>query len=111
MNQDIEAIKSEALAELEAAAGPEDVKEISVRYLGRKGRITQFLRGISALPAAERPGAGKRANEVKGELEAACEATLERLADVELDRKVLAELAVSDPSAFSRLAGLASAQL
>lgn len=33
-----------------------------------------------------------------------------RLADVELDRKVLAELAVSDPSAFSRLAGLASAQ-
>ncbi len=80
MNQDIEAIKSEALAELEAAAGPEDVKEISVRHLGRKGRITQFLRGISALPAAERPGAGKRANEVKGELEAACEAALERLA-------------------------------
>jgi len=80
VNQDIEAIKSEALAELEAAAGPEDVKEISVRHLGRKGRITQFLRGISALPAAERPGAGKRANEVKGELEAACEAALERLA-------------------------------
>ena len=34
-----------------------------------------------------------------------------RLADVDLDRKVLAELAVSDPTAFSRLAGLASAQL
>ncbi|MFP4306338.1 MAG: phenylalanine--tRNA ligase subunit alpha [Desulfococcaceae bacterium] len=80
MNQDIEAIKSEALAELEAAADAEAVKDISVRYLGRKGRITQFLRGISSLPAAERPGAGKRANEVKGELEAACEATLARLA-------------------------------
>ncbi|MFW6242374.1 MAG: 50S ribosomal protein L20 [Thermodesulfobacteriota bacterium] len=34
-----------------------------------------------------------------------------KLADVDLDRKVLAELAVSDPAAFSRLAGLASAQL
>lgn len=34
-----------------------------------------------------------------------------RLADVELDRKVLADLAVSDPAAFSRIAGLAAAQL
>lgn len=34
-----------------------------------------------------------------------------RLADVEIDRKVLAELAVSDAAAFSRLAGLAAAQL
>jgi phenylalanyl-tRNA synthetase alpha chain len=83
VNQDIEAIKSEALAELETAADAEAVKEISVRYLGRKGRITQFLRGISTLPAAERPGAGKRANEVKGELETACEATLARLAATE----------------------------
>ena len=32
-------------------------------------------------------------------------------ANVELDRKVLAELAVSDPAGFSQIAGLASAQL
>ncbi|MBA2879754.1 MAG: 50S ribosomal protein L20 [Desulfobacterales bacterium] len=32
-------------------------------------------------------------------------------ADIELDRKVLAELAVSDPYAFSQLAQTASAQL
>lgn len=34
-----------------------------------------------------------------------------KLAGVELDRKVLAELAVSDPSSFSQIAGLASEQL
>jgi large subunit ribosomal protein L20 len=34
-----------------------------------------------------------------------------KLAGVELDRKVLAELAISDPSGFSRIAGLASEQL
>lgn len=33
-----------------------------------------------------------------------------KLADVELDRKVLAELAVSDPSVFSQIASLAAAQ-
>jgi len=34
-----------------------------------------------------------------------------KLAGVELDRKVLAELAISDPSGFSQIAGLASEQL
>jgi large subunit ribosomal protein L20 len=33
-----------------------------------------------------------------------------KLADVELDRKVLAELAVSDPSGFAQIAGLAATQ-
>ena len=34
-----------------------------------------------------------------------------KLAGVELDRKVLAELAISDPAGFSQIAGLASEQL
>ncbi|MDD2388708.1 MAG: 50S ribosomal protein L20 [Desulfobacterales bacterium] len=34
-----------------------------------------------------------------------------KLASIELDRKVLAELAVSDPSGFSKIAALASQQL
>ncbi len=34
-----------------------------------------------------------------------------KLADVRLDRKVLAELAVSDPSGFSKIASLASQQI
>lgn len=34
-----------------------------------------------------------------------------KLAGVELDRKVLAELAISDPAGFSRIAGLAADQL
>ena len=33
-----------------------------------------------------------------------------KLADVELDRKVLADLAVSDPAGFARIAQLASQQ-
>jgi large subunit ribosomal protein L20 len=31
-----------------------------------------------------------------------------KLANVEIDRKVLADLAISDPSAFTKIAGLAS---
>ena len=34
-----------------------------------------------------------------------------KLAKVELDRKILAELAISDPSSFSKIAGLAAQHL
>jgi phenylalanyl-tRNA synthetase alpha chain len=67
----IEQIKQEALSELTAAAETDAVQQISVKYLGRKGRITQYLRSISSLPEGERPQAGKRANQVKQELAAA----------------------------------------
>jgi phenylalanyl-tRNA synthetase alpha chain len=80
VEKNIEHIKSEALSELEGASDPEAIKAISVRYLGRKGIVTQFLRNISSLPAEERPFAGKRANEVKKELDAAVKGILEKLA-------------------------------
>jgi phenylalanyl-tRNA synthetase alpha chain len=65
----IERIEEDALSELAAAADTDAVNTLSIRYLGRKGQITQFLRNISALPAKERPTAGKRANQVKARLE------------------------------------------
>jgi phenylalanyl-tRNA synthetase alpha chain len=72
----IDQIYQEALKEIESAGNPQDLQAISVRYLGRKGRITQYLRNISSLPVEERPIAGKRANEVKKELDASIAAAI-----------------------------------
>ena len=83
MEKNIEQIKTEALAELEHASAPEGIKSIAVRYLGRKGIITHFLRNISSLSEAERPIAGKRANEVKNELDAAFKNALDKLASTD----------------------------
>ncbi len=71
MNSSIEEIRQKALSELEAAEDADSVESLSVAYLGRKGRVTGFLRNISSLPVEQRPAAGKRANEVKKELEEA----------------------------------------
>ena len=71
MEKAIEQIESEALAQLAAATDEETIKTLSVRYLGRKGEVTHFLRNISALPAPERPAAGRKANQVKNALEKA----------------------------------------
>ncbi len=80
MDKSIQEIRDEAIAAIEGASTPEAVENLSVRYIGRKGRITRFLRNISSLPQAERPEAGKRANAVKKELETALKAAAERLA-------------------------------
>ncbi len=71
MEKSIDQIYQEALKAIETAAGPKDVRSASVRYLGRKGILTQFLRNISSLPVEERPTAGQKGNEIKKKLEKA----------------------------------------
>ena len=80
MDKSIDQIYQQALQALKAATDRQAIQEISIRYLGRKGIITQFLRNISKLPADQRPAAGKQANEVKTLLDAAFN---EALQDIE----------------------------
>lgn len=75
----IDQIHKEALKELEAAYDGESVKALSVRYLGRKGVVTQHLRNVSNLPQEIRPAAGKRANKVKKALDKAFKEAFKRL--------------------------------
>ena len=80
MTQDVDAIVKEALA---AFAGIDDagqLEQAKARYLGRAGSLTQLLKGLSKVPAAERPAFGSRVNAAKEKLEAALE---ERRAAIE----------------------------
>ncbi len=65
MAESIDEIKARALQEIAAAGDGEHLEAVSVKYLGRKGVVTSFLRNISELPAEERPSAGEQANQVK----------------------------------------------
>ena len=80
MENRIEQIKAEALESVAEAADIEQIKSLSVKYLGRKGLVTLFLRNISQLPANKRPEAGKQANITKKELESIFE---KAIADLE----------------------------
>ena len=79
MEKTLEQIKKEALKELEAASDSESIKALSVRYLGRKGVVTQYLRNISNLPRESRPEAGKKANQTKKNLDELFKKTLKQL--------------------------------
>ncbi|MGD2028589.1 MAG: phenylalanine--tRNA ligase subunit alpha, partial [Desulfobacterales bacterium] len=79
MEKTLEQIKKEALKELEAASDRESIKALSVRYLGRKGVVTQYLRNISNLPQEIRPEAGKKANQTKKKLDELFKKALKQL--------------------------------
>jgi len=75
----IDQIKKEALKELNAASDSKRIHDISVRYLGRKGVVTELLRGVSNLPKEKRPASGRKANELKRFIEESFNEALKRL--------------------------------
>ena len=79
MEDNLDHIHQQALKDLEAVENTDVLQDISVRYLGRKGILTQFLRNISKLPVAQRPAAGKKANEIKTLLEKTIREATEKL--------------------------------
>lgn len=90
--------------EIKHAAALEDLKQIQVRYLGKKGEMTAILRAISGLPPAERPAAGSLANRLRDELETALRAREEEL-KTEMRRR-LAESSRVDVTLPGRKTGL-----
>ena len=65
----IEDVSDAALAELAAADTPEMLEAWRIAYLGRRGRLTQMLRGVGALSPDERRSVGSAANRAKALLE------------------------------------------
>ncbi|MDL1900206.1 phenylalanine--tRNA ligase subunit alpha [Anaerolineae bacterium CFX9] len=70
MLEKLESLYSEALTSLESITDSASLHEWEIRFLGKKGQITELLRGVGSLPKEDRAAFGKRANEIKTALEA-----------------------------------------
>src|SRR6476620_10779404 len=66
VREKLEALKNEAIQEAEQADTLQDLQSVKVKYLGKKGPITEVLRGMGKLSAEERPVIGQLANDVRG---------------------------------------------
>ncbi len=62
-------LKEKAFEALSEVKSIEELNELKVKLLGKKGELTQVLRGMADISAEERPIIGKLANEVKQGLE------------------------------------------
>ncbi len=65
MKEQIEQLRQKALGRLAEARSAKELEELRVKILGKKGDLTSILRGISKLPADQRPRIGELANQVR----------------------------------------------
>ncbi len=67
--QEIVKLKETALAEAAAASDLNALEAVRIRYLGRKGLVPEIMDGLKNVAPAERKEVGRRANELKNELQ------------------------------------------
>ena len=91
MREKLQALKEQALRDLETVASLEVLKNLKVQYLGKKGSLTEILRGMGALSAEERPKIGQIVNELRTELEGKIEEYTKVLEDKALADKLANE--------------------
>jgi len=91
MKEQLELIKQNALAALEAADTPAALDEQRVKWLGKKGELTAVLKMMGKLSAEERPIMGQLANTVRAEIEAKLESRKAELNAAVLEAKLAAE--------------------
>ncbi|MBQ7957067.1 MAG: phenylalanine--tRNA ligase subunit alpha [Clostridia bacterium] len=87
----LESIARDAKAALELANTKQELENIRVKYLGKKGEVTAVLKQMGKLSPEERPVMGQLANEVRASIEALIEATDEKIKKEELIKKLKEE--------------------
>jgi phenylalanyl-tRNA synthetase alpha chain len=91
MKERLQELQQEAIAKIEAANDLKELNDVRVAYLGKKGPITEVLRGMGKLSTEERPVMGALANEVREALASSLEAKQAVLEQAEVERKLASE--------------------
>ena len=91
MKEQLEQIKVNALAALDAAATPASLDELRVKLLGKKGELTAVLKQMGKLSPEERPVMGQMANAVRAQIEEKLEERKAAIHSAVLEAKLAAE--------------------
>ena len=91
MREQLEALRDEALQLVNQASTQKELNDVRVKYLGKKGPITEVLRGMGKLSAEERPVVGEIANAVRSVIQTELEQRLVDVKQQEMDAKLALE--------------------
>lgn len=93
MKEKLNQIKETVEKHLNAAKTPENLEEIRIKYLGKKGELTSVLKGMGKLSPEERPVIGALANEIRdflsSELDTKKEELEKALQNLKLKKEVI----------------------
>jgi len=89
--QELSEILAHAEQAVSDAADLAALDGVRVRYLGKKGALTEYLKGMGRLPPEERPRAGQAVNEAKRRLQGLIKARGDILEAERLERRLAGE--------------------
>jgi len=88
----LETIVAAALADFASCHDAAALENAKARFLGKTGRLTEQLKALGKLAAADRPAAGARINDAKAALEQALVRRREELADTRLAQQLAGDV-------------------
>ena len=88
MKEKIEQIKQKTLEEIRNVTDRKNLEEIKIKALGKKGELTEVLKGLKDLAQEERPKVGAWVNEAKKNVEEFIKQKEEEFKDLELNKKL-----------------------
>ena len=88
MKEQINEINKNALEEILNAQELKQLHDVRVKYLGKKGELTEILRGMKDLSAEERPVIGNLVNSVRDEIEKTIKEAEEKIKSAELEKQL-----------------------
>lgn len=101
LESDLMALKAAAQDAIAAAATLDDLEQLRVGYLGKKGQLSKVLGGMGKLSAEDRPRIGALANEVKDLIQGQLEQSKTALETAKLEAQLATEtLDVTMPGVF-----------
>jgi len=91
MREKLEILQKRAQEELNGCTSLDALNDLKVKYMGKKGELTQILRGMGQLSAEERPIIGQLANDIRDILEASLNQTLQKVKSQEIEQRLAQE--------------------
>lgn len=91
MKEKLKQIRIMAEEEVKASESMQDLEQIRIKFLGKKGELTSVLRGMGSLSNEERPLIGKIANEVRAEIETILENAIAHVKGIEKNKRLNSE--------------------
>ncbi len=80
-----------ALSAIETTADERTLDQLRVDYLGKKGQLTELLKGLGKLPAEQRPAAGEYINEAKRQIQNALDTRRDIIVEKSLEQQLTKE--------------------
>lgn len=91
MEQRLQQLKEEVLTKIKETVNMKELQEVRVAYLGKKGPITDLLKGMGKLTAEERPKMGALVNEMRQQVTQVLEERMTKLEQLAVEQQLAEE--------------------